>query len=87
MFFRIILAPKLNFGFLPDLREGHFMIHTSSITGTSLSETMRIGDNISSKVLQIEGVKTLSQWAGRAERGKLIHLEAIIQNLRLNYMI
>lgn len=65
----IILAPKLNFGFLPDLREGHFMIHTSSITGTSLSETMRIGDNISSKVLQIEGVKTISQWAGRAERG------------------
>ena len=45
------------------------MIHTSSITGTSLAETMRIGDNISSKVLQIEGVKTISQWAGRAERG------------------
>ena len=45
------------------------MIHTSSLTGTSLDETMRIGDNITEKVLAIEGVKTMSQWAGRAERG------------------
>ena len=65
----IFLLPKLIFGFLPELREGHFMIHTSSLTGTSLSETMRIGDNITNNILDIEGVKTMSQWAGRAERG------------------
>ena len=65
----VFLLPKLILGFLPELREGHFMIHTSSITGTSLSETMRIGDKNKKKIMQIEGVKTMSQWAGRAERG------------------
>jgi CzcA family heavy metal efflux pump len=65
----IFLLPKLMLGFLPELREGHFMIHTSSLTGTSLAETMRVGDNITNNVLAIEGVKTMSQWAGRAERG------------------
>ena len=65
----LLLVPKLNIGFLPELREGHYMIHTSSLTGTSLEETMRIGDHITEKVLAIEGVKTMSQWAGRAERG------------------
>lgn len=65
----LFLIPKLILGFLPELREGHFMIHTSSLTGTSLSETMRIGENITKNILQIDGVKTMSQWAGRAERG------------------
>lgn len=65
----IFLVPKLMLGFLPELREGHFMIHTSSLTGTSLSETMRLGNIITKNVLDIEGVKTMSQWAGRAERG------------------
>ena len=45
------------------------MIHTSSLTGTSLSETMRIGNEITNNILNIDGVKTMSQWAGRAERG------------------
>ena len=65
----LLFLPKLTIGFLPELREGHYMIHTSSLTGTSLEETMRIGNKISENVLSIDGVKTISQWAGRAERG------------------
>ena len=65
----LLFLPKLTIGFLPELREGHYMIHTSSLTGTSLDETMRIGNKISENVLSIDGVKTISQWAGRAERG------------------
>ena len=45
------------------------MVHTSSLTGTSLDETMRIGDKITKNIMAIDGVKTMSQWAGRAERG------------------
>ena len=68
-FIALLLLPKLNIGFLPELREGHYMVHTSSLTGTSLDETMRIGDKITKNIMAIDGVKTMSQWAGRAERG------------------
>ena len=47
----LLFLPKLTIGFLPELREGHYMIHTSSLTGTSLEETMRIGNKISENVL------------------------------------
>jgi len=55
--------------FLPELREGHFIVHTSSIPGTSLAESLRIGTLLTNEILKIPGVQTVSQWAGRAERG------------------
>ena len=61
----------LNLGtkFLPELREGHYIVHTSSIPGTSLTESIRIGSALTQQFLTIEGVESVSQWAGRAERG------------------
>jgi CzcA family heavy metal efflux pump len=55
--------------FLPGLREGHFIVHTSSLPGTSLQESIRIGKQLTAQFLQIPGVESVSQWAGRAERG------------------
>jgi CzcA family heavy metal efflux pump len=65
----IAVLPHLGGGFLPDLREGHYMIHTSGVPGTSIAETIRTGTEITKQVLQIPGVRSMSQWAGRAERG------------------
>ncbi len=65
----ISVLPSLGGGFLPDLREGHYMIHTSGVPGTSIPETLRIGSEITRAVLEIPGVRSVSQWAGRAERG------------------
>lgn len=65
----IFVLPQLGGGFLPDLREGHYMIHTSGVPGTSIAETLRIGGEITKQVLKIPGVRSMSQWAGRAERG------------------
>ena len=61
----------LNLGtkFLPELREGHYIVHTSSIPGTALTESIRIGSALTQQFLTIEGVESVSQWAGRAERG------------------
>jgi CzcA family heavy metal efflux pump len=61
--------PYLGGGFLPDLREGHYMIHTSGVPGTSIAETLRTGTEITRAVMGIPGVRAMSQWAGRAERG------------------
>lgn len=60
---------NLNHRFLPDLREGHFMVHTSSVPGTSLQESIRLGTLLTERIMAIDGVESVSQWAGRAERG------------------
>jgi len=65
----LALLPGLGGEFLPELREGHYMIHTSGVPGTSLDETIRTGTQITHEVLELPGVRSVSQWAGRAERG------------------
>jgi CzcA family heavy metal efflux pump len=55
--------------FLPELREGHYIVHTTSIPGTSLAESLRIGSHLTAQFKKIAGVESVSQWAGRAERG------------------
>ncbi|NOQ63604.1 MAG: AcrB/AcrD/AcrF family protein, partial [Methyloprofundus sp.] len=60
---------QLGHKFLPELREGHYIVHTTSIPGTSLQESIRQGKQITAQFLQIEAIESVSQWAGRAERG------------------
>lgn len=55
--------------FLPELREGHFIVHTASVPGTSLQESIRVGSLLTERFMAIPGVESVSQWAGRAERG------------------
>lgn len=55
--------------FLPELREGHYIVHTTSIPGTSLQESIRQGIQITQQFRQIPQIESVSQWAGRAERG------------------
>ncbi|BBA32650.1 RND efflux transporter HME family, translocase subunit [Methylocaldum marinum] len=55
--------------FLPQLREGHYIVHTSSLPGTSLNESLRIGGLLTRQFLAMPEVESVSQWAGRAERG------------------
>ncbi len=65
----LALLPALGGEFLPDLREGHYIVHTASLPGTSLQESMRVGGQLTRQFLEIPGVVSTSQWAGRAERG------------------
>ncbi len=65
----IITLFNLDNKFLPELREGHYIIHTTSIPGTSLQESIRLGSKVTQQFLQIPGIESVSQWAGRAERG------------------
>ncbi len=65
----ISASTQLKHEFIPQLREGHFMLHTSSRPGTSLQESLRTGNQLTRKLLEINGIESISQWAGRAERG------------------
>jgi len=60
---------RLDHQFLPELREGHFIVHTASVPGTSLQESIRVGSLLTEQILALKGVESVSQWAGRAERG------------------
>lgn len=65
----LAILPLLGGSFLPELREGHYIIHTASVPGTSIAESLRIGGQLEKRVAEIDGVRSTSQWAGRAERG------------------
>ncbi|OAF13067.1 acriflavin resistance protein [Bradyrhizobium centrolobii] len=63
------MLPFFGGTFLPDLREGHLILHVSAIPGTSLDESLRIGKLITDALEQIPGVRSVAQHAGRAEAG------------------
>ncbi len=62
----LALLPFLRGNFIPELREGHFIAHIGLAPGSSLTETMRIGTQISHELMRIPGIRLVSQTAGRA---------------------
>ncbi len=65
------LLPFLGGSFMPDFREGHFVMQVSSSTpGTSLDEMLAVGRRISHDVLDLPYVATVEQQVGRAELGE-----------------
>ena len=63
--------PFLGGSFMPDFREGHFVMQvTSSTPGASLEEMMRMGERISKDVLALPYVATVEQQVGRAALGE-----------------
>ena len=63
----LVALPFLGGGFLPELREGHFIVHTSAAPGTSLDESVRLGVRMSEALRQLPFVRAVAQRAGRAE--------------------
>jgi Cu/Ag efflux pump CusA len=67
----VAALPFLGGTFMPDFREGHFVVQTSSsIPGTSLDEMLALGKRISAEVLALPYVKSIAQQVGRAELGE-----------------
>ncbi len=64
------LLPFLGGSFMPDFREGHFVMQVSSAPGTSLDEMLAAGRRISKDVLALPYVATIEQQVGRAELGE-----------------
>jgi CzcA family heavy metal efflux pump len=63
--------PFLGGTFMPDFREGHFVIQmSSSIPGTSLDEMLSVGRRVSAEILALPYVQSIEQQVGRAELGE-----------------
>ncbi|WP_315784245.1 MULTISPECIES: efflux RND transporter permease subunit [unclassified Bradyrhizobium] len=63
------LMPFFGGTFLPDLREGHLILHVSTLPGTSLNESLRLGTLIADALRDVPEVRSVAQHAGRAEAG------------------
>ena len=59
--------PFIGGGFLPELKEGHFIVHMSAVPGTSLNESLAIGHHVTQALLKLPFVRSVSQQVGRAE--------------------
>jgi CzcA family heavy metal efflux pump len=71
MFIAAVAAlPFLGGTFMPDFREGHFVMQVSSTAGTSLEAMLDVGKRISAEVLALPYVKSIEQQVGRAELGE-----------------
>ena len=62
--------PFLGGGFIPELKEGHFVVHMSAVPGTSIDESLRVGARIAQALRQLPEVRSVAQRAGRAEESE-----------------
>lgn len=60
--------PLFGGAFLPELREGHFIVHMSAVPGTSLQESLRLGREVTTELLKNPHIRSVAQKAGRAEK-------------------
>jgi CzcA family heavy metal efflux pump len=58
--------PLFGSAFLPEFREGHFIVHMVAVPGTSLEESLRLGDRVTTVLLEDPDVRSVAQRAGRA---------------------
>ncbi|MGC2810107.1 MAG: efflux RND transporter permease subunit, partial [Bradyrhizobium sp.] len=62
--------PFFGGGFIPELKEGHFVVHMSAVPGTSIDESLRIGARITDALRQLHEVRSVAQRVGRAEESE-----------------
>jgi CzcA family heavy metal efflux pump len=55
---------------LPELRESHFVVHMRGLPGSSLPQTMAMGNRVADDMAAVRGVRSVAQLAGRAELGE-----------------
>ena len=63
------ILPLFKSQFIPNLHEGHFIMHMTALPGTSEQESLRIGKKVSQVIRNVKGVKSVTQWVGRATNG------------------
>jgi CzcA family heavy metal efflux pump len=66
----IVLAMLPFFGgaFLPELREGHFIVHMSAVPGTSLEQSLALGRQVTKELQKNPHIRSIAQRVGRAEQ-------------------
>ncbi len=64
----LAVIPFFGGSFLPELKEGHFIVHMSAVPGTSLEESLRTGGRVTRALVEVPFVRSVAQQVGRAEK-------------------
>lgn len=67
LIFTLSLLPFFGTAFLPEFHEGNFIIAMTTLPGTSVEESMRLGTQVRKRLLKYPQVISISQRAGRSE--------------------
>ncbi len=63
----VAIVPHFGRSFLPEFHEGNFIVAMTTLPGTSLNESMRLGTLVRQKLLKYPQTVSISQRAGRSE--------------------
>jgi CzcA family heavy metal efflux pump len=69
----LLMLPFFGASFLPELKEGHFIVHMTATPGTSLEQSLRLGDSVTAALRRLSVVRLVEQEAGRAEAFTDVH--------------
>ena len=62
--------PFLGGEFLPEFKEGHYVIRMLAAPGTSLEASLKVGTAVTQELLKNPHIRSVSQQVGRAEQGE-----------------
>src|SRR5262249_42321259 len=65
-----VVLPLFGGSFIPELKEGHFTIHMSAVPGTSIEQSLNIGERVAAALQQLPSVRSVPQRVGRAEKAE-----------------
>jgi CzcA family heavy metal efflux pump len=63
----VATLPYFGATFLPEFREGHYLVHMSAVPGTSLDESLRLGQQVTAMLKADPRIRSVAQRIGRAE--------------------
>lgn len=65
----LAMLPFLGGSFLPELQEGHLVVHMTAAPGTSLPQSLDLGREVTKELQKIPWVRSVAQHAGRTDEG------------------
>ncbi|HLY45524.1 MAG TPA: efflux RND transporter permease subunit [Stellaceae bacterium] len=60
------LLPLFGASFIPELKEGHFIVHMPTMPGTSIDASLRLGELVTKALRALPAVRSVAQRVGRA---------------------
>ncbi len=60
------MLPWVGTSYIPELKEGHFIVHMSTVPGTSIAASLRLGELVTKALHALPAVRSVAQRVGRA---------------------
>jgi len=69
----IALLPFFGARFIPELKEGHYIVHMIMAAGSSLGQSVAMGESVTRALDRLPSVRSVTQRVGRAEQSRDVY--------------